>query len=58
MLGELNVVKAIVDNHPDAIHARGPHGISLIRHAEVGGNPAIFVYEYLSSFLPREVVGR
>lgn len=56
MLGELNVVKAIVENHPQEVYAKGPHGISLIRHAEVGGNTSIFVYEYLSALLSREVV--
>lgn len=58
MLGELNVVKAIIENHPETVYAKGPHGISLIRHAEAGGNSAIFVYEYLSSFLSKEVVGK
>ncbi|WP_019637636.1 ankyrin repeat domain-containing protein [Paenibacillus fonticola] len=56
MLGELNIVKAIVENHPQAVYAKGPHGISLIRHAEAGGNAAIFVYEYLSSLLSKEVI--
>lgn len=49
MLGELDIVKAALEAFPDAIHTPGPHGIPLIRHAEMGGEEAKEVLEYLQS---------
>ena len=56
MLGELQIVQAMVECQPNAIHATGPHGISLIRHAEKGGEAAAFVYAYLASLTAKEEV--
>ena len=36
MTGMLDVVRAVVDRYPEAVHWKGPHGISLLRHAVVG----------------------
>lgn len=49
MLGEIDIVKAIIERFPNMIDAKGPHGIPLIRHAQMGGEPALPVYEYLLS---------
>ena len=49
MLGELGVVSSIIERFPEALQAKGPHGIPLIRHAEKGGEQAKFVVEYLKS---------
>ncbi len=49
MLGKLDIVKAILLAYPDAIDIPGPHGIPLIDHAEVGGEDAKAVVEYLNS---------
>lgn len=49
MLGKLEIVKAILEACPEALHAPGPHGIPLIAHAQAGGNEALRVYEYLKS---------
>lgn len=35
-MGLLDVVRAVVSAHPDAVHWKGPHGISLLRHADMG----------------------
>ena len=35
-LGMLDVVRAVVARYPDAVHWRGPHTISLLRHARAG----------------------
>lgn len=51
MLGKLDVVKAALEAYPDAINAPGPHGIPLIKHAEIGGANAKSVFEFLSSRL-------
>ena len=55
MLGELEIVKATLGAYPDAINVPGPHGIPLIAHAQVGGNEAIQVYEYLKSLASQEI---
>lgn len=49
MLGYLDIVKAIVAVRPEARHARGPHGIPLVRHAVMGGEGAQEVVKYLES---------
>ena len=47
MLGELGIVRSIVEVHPEVRHARGPHGLPLLMHAEAGGDDAAAVLEYL-----------
>jgi hypothetical protein len=47
MLGEADVVRAMLDAQPDLRDARGPHGISLGAHAEAGGEQARDVVELL-----------
>jgi hypothetical protein len=47
MLGELEVVKAILTAFPDARHVPGPHGIPLIAHAQAGGEAAAGVLRFL-----------
>lgn len=47
MLGQLDVVKAILAAQPGAQRIRGPHSISLLAHAKYGGAPAKPVFDYL-----------
>lgn len=47
MLGEVEVVSAIVAAHPAVREAKGPHGIPLRAHAEAGGRRARAVLELL-----------
>lgn len=49
MLGKLEIVKAALEAYPGAINTPGPHGIPLIKHAEMGGDDAKEVLEYLKS---------
>jgi hypothetical protein len=49
MLGNLEIIKATLETYPEALDILGPHGISLIAHAQAGGKEAIQVYEYLKS---------
>ena len=49
MLGRLEIVRAVLEAFPDARHARGPHGIPLIAHAQAGGEDAAAVVDYLRS---------
>ena len=49
MLGELDVVRAVLAAQPEALHALGPHGIPLRAHAEAGGEQARRVLELLDA---------
>jgi hypothetical protein len=49
MLGEVEIVRAIVDAHPETREATGPHGIPLRAHAEAGGESARAVLELLDA---------
>lgn len=49
MLGELELVKAVVGAYPAARKALGPHGIPLLAHAEAGGEEAKAVVQFLSA---------
>jgi hypothetical protein len=47
MLGEVEIVRAMLEAQPDLRDARGPHGIPLVAHAEAGGEQARAVLELL-----------
>lgn len=49
MLGELELVKAVLEVMPDTLHTPGPHGIPLIAHAYFGGEKSEAVVAYLES---------
>ena len=49
MLGEIEVVRAILTAHPEMRDARGPHTIPLRTHFEAGGEQARPVLELLDS---------
>jgi hypothetical protein len=49
MLGQLDVVKSCLTLQPALIDAKGPHGFSLHFHAQVGGEEAQAVLDYLQS---------
>jgi hypothetical protein len=48
MLGQLDVVKAFVAASPGVQKIKGPHSITMLRHAMAGGAPAKPVLEYLT----------
>lgn len=49
MLGQLDVIKSFLTLQPTLIDAKGPHGFSLHFHAQVGGDAAKDVLDYLQS---------
>ena len=49
MLGELTIVRAILDAFPEMRHALGPHGIPLVEHARIGGEEAGEVLRLIES---------
>jgi hypothetical protein len=53
MLGEVEVVRAVLEAHPEVREAKGPHGIPLLAHAEAGGDEARAVVELLAAAVAR-----
>ena len=49
MLGRLDLVKVFLTAWPSLLHSKGPHGISLLRHARAGKEQAKEVEQYLLS---------
>jgi hypothetical protein len=49
MLGEVEIVRAILTAWPELRDARGPHGIPLVEHAKAGGDHARAVVELLAT---------
>lgn len=49
MLGKLEIVKATLSAYPELKSSKGPHGITLTRHAEMGGEGAAEVLKYLQA---------
>jgi hypothetical protein len=47
MLGEIEVVRTLLDAYPQLVDAKGPHGIPLRAHAEKGGADAAAVVTLL-----------
>ena len=49
LFGNMNIVQPILKAFPQTLHAKGPHGFTLLHHAERGGDDALEVKEYLQS---------
>jgi hypothetical protein len=49
MLGEVDVVRTMLEAQPELRDARGPHGIPLRAHAEAGGEQARDVLDLLQT---------
>jgi hypothetical protein len=49
MLGKAKIVKAYLDSYPEYLTARGPHGFTLLHHAQKGGEDAKELADYLQS---------
>ena len=49
MLGNLDLVKAIIGAYPQQLYTRGPHKLSLMHHAKKGGEEALGVVEWLNA---------
>ena len=55
MLGDLVLVKAMLTHYPNPLEISGPHGIPLLRHAQMGGEKSSHVVDYLQGLLNKEV---
>lgn len=49
MLGKTQIVKPFLDQFPDFINAKGPHGLTLLHHAQKGGDASKELMDYLQS---------
>jgi hypothetical protein len=49
MLGKLDVVQALLASYPALAQSKGPHGITLLAHAQRGGEGAVAVVKFLES---------
>src|SRR5690349_2496145 len=47
MLGKTQIVKAYLETFPQYLNARGPHGFTLLHHAQKGGDDAKELLDYL-----------
>lgn len=46
MLGETEIVKPLLEKYPKLLNSLGPHGFTLLHHAEKGGEFAVPLLEY------------
>ncbi|MGM5471099.1 hypothetical protein ACS386_12545 [Flavobacteriaceae bacterium LMO-SS05] len=49
LFGRMDIIKPMLDFSPSILHAKGPHGFTLLHHANKGGEYALEVREYLMS---------
>lgn len=49
MMGYTDLVSSMCTSHPALLNSKGPHGITLLTHAQKGGEEAKKVVEYLNS---------
>ena len=49
MLGKTALVKEYLTVYPQYLTARGPHGLTLLHHAKMGGGDATEIFDFLQS---------
>ena len=49
MLGKTQIVKNFLEGFPQFINAKGPHGFTLLHHAQRGGDDAKELLDYIQS---------
>lgn len=49
MLGKTAIVKSYLETYPGYLRAKGPHGFTLLHHAQKGGDDATELLVYLQS---------
>jgi hypothetical protein len=54
LFGRMEILRPMIDFFPNVIHTKGPHGFTLLHHAEKGGEEALEVKEYLLSLGAKE----
>jgi ankyrin repeat protein len=54
LFGRLDIVKPMLEFSPALLNAKGPHGFTLLHHAEKGGEEALEVKDYLKHLGAKE----
>jgi len=49
LFGKLDILKPMIEYYPSTLNAKGPHGFTLLHHANKGGDEALSVKDYLLS---------
>lgn len=49
LFGKMEIVKPFLAAYPKILHAKGPHGFTLLHHAITGGEEALEVKNHLAS---------
>ena len=49
MLGHLDIVKQVLTFNPGLLNSKGPHGFTMLHHANKGGEESAAVADYLKS---------
>jgi len=49
LFGKMDIVKPMIEAFPATLHAKGPHGFTLLHHAQKGGSESEALVEYLKS---------
>lgn len=56
LFGRMDIIKPMLDFSPSILHAKGPHGYTLLHHANKGGDEALEVKDYLISLGAKETL--
>ncbi len=54
LFGRIDIIKPMLNLFPKALHAKGPHGFTLLHHAQKGGEDAMEVKEHLITLGAKE----
>jgi hypothetical protein len=54
MLGHLDIVKQVLTMNPQLLNSKGPHGFTMLHHAQKGGEESKGVVDYLASLGAKE----
>ena len=49
LFGKTDILKAMIEFSPSLLYAKGPHGLTLLHHANKGGEDALETKEYILS---------
>jgi hypothetical protein len=49
LFGKTDIVMPMLTAFPYSLRAKGPHGYTLLHHAELGGDPALEIKNYLQA---------
>ena len=54
MLGHIDIVKQVLNFNPGLLNSKGPHGFTMLHHAQKGGDEAKAIADYLQTLGAKE----